>query len=65
MEGTLLDISKMNEHVMRIHKAYTQKAMDDGMIFLTALEQDQSSTICIIKERSLDDIKLYLHHDRF
>lgn len=56
MEGTLLDISKMNEHVMRIHKAYTQKAMDDGMIFLTTLEQDQSSTICIIKERNLDDI---------
>ena len=32
VEGILKDSDKINEDIMKKHMAYTQKAMDEGMI---------------------------------
>ena len=34
VEGMILDADRMNDAIMKDHMAYTQKAMDSGMIFL-------------------------------
>ena len=34
VEGIILDAGKMDDAIMKEHMAYTQKAMDSGMIFL-------------------------------
>ena len=37
VEGMILDADRMNDAIMKDHMAYTQKAMDSGMIFLLSL----------------------------
>ena len=38
VEGIILDAGKMDDAIMKEHMAYTQKAMDSGMIFLSGLK---------------------------
>lgn len=48
---------------MKQHMAYTQKAMDEGMIFLSGLKKDQSGGIFLIKSDTEERLKDYLDHE--
>ena len=37
VEGILKDSDKINEDIMKEHMAYTQKAMDEGIILVSGL----------------------------
>ena len=60
VEGTINDAAGMNDEVMKEHMAYTQKAMDAGMILMSALKEDMSGGIFIIRAESVDEVERYL-----
>lgn len=49
VEGIILDAGKMDDAIMKEHMAYTQKAMDSGMIFLSGLKTDMSGGVFLMK----------------
>ena len=47
VEGMLKDSSPINDDIMKKHMAYTQKAMDKGLILMSGLKDDMSGgNIC-------------------
>lgn len=65
VEGTILAAEKMTDEIMKEHMAYTQKAMDDGMILLSGLKADRSGGIFLMKAETLEAIELYLAEEPF
>lgn len=55
VEGILKDSDKINEDIMKKHMAYTQKAMDKGMILVSGLKSDMSGGIFVIKSESVEN----------
>lgn len=60
VEGTIKDSSKMNDAILKEHMAYTQKAMDEGLILMSTLKVDMSGGLFIIKSKSLETLEEYL-----
>lgn len=63
--GTLENLKNMNDSIMEEHKAYTQKAMDEGMILLSGLKTDQSGGMFIIKAESVEQLEAYVYNEPF
>ena len=58
VEGILKNSDKINEDIMKEHMAYTQKAMDKGMILVSGLKSDMSGGIFVIKSESVEKIRI-------
>ena len=54
VEGILKDSDKINEDIMKKHMAYTQKAMDEGIILVSGL-----------KSESVEKLESYLSNEPF
>ncbi len=65
IEGCLQNTAKMNDCIMQEHMSYTQKAMEEGIIFMSGLKSDMSGGIFIMKAESIDKIKHYLINEPF
>lgn len=65
VEGTINKQINMDENLMKTHKAYTQKAMDSGLILMSGLKADMSGGIFIMKSDSLKEIEKYLSDEPF
>ena len=65
VEGIILDAGKMDDAIMKEHMAYTQKAMDSGMIFLSGLKTDMSGGIFLMKAEKPGEIESYLAAEPF
>ncbi|WP_434307505.1 YciI family protein [Clostridium perfringens] len=65
VEGILKDSDKINEDIMKEHMAYTQKAMDKGMILVSGLKSDMSGGIFVIKSESVEKLESYLSKEPF
>lgn len=65
VEGILKSIDKMNDNIMKEHMAYTQKAMDSGLILMSGLKSDTSGGIFIIKSQSIEELNEYLNNEPF
>ncbi|WP_283704194.1 YciI family protein [Clostridium perfringens] len=65
VEGILKDSDKINEDIMKEHMAYTQKAMDEGMILVSGLKSDMSGGIFVIKSESVKKLESYLSKEPF
>ncbi|AMN35197.1 YciI family protein [Clostridium perfringens] len=65
VEGILKDSDKINEDIMKEHMAYTQKAMDEGMILVSGLKSDMSGGIFVIKAESVEKLEAYLSKEPF
>ena len=65
VEGILKDSDKINEDIMKEHMAYTQKAMDEGMILVSGLKSDMSGGIFVIKSESVEKLESYLSKEPF
>lgn len=63
VEGTIKDAQNMNEDILDKHKSYTQKAMEEGKIFLSGLKIDQSGGLFIMKEKSKEAVESYLANE--
>lgn len=63
VEGMLKNVDKLNDEIMKQHMAYTQKAMDEGMIFLSGLKKDQSGGVFLIKSDTEERLKEYLDYE--
>ena len=50
---------------MKEHMAYTQKAMDEGLILMSGLKDDMSGAVFIMKTDSFEKINTYLSNEPF
>ncbi|MDZ5016937.1 hypothetical protein GNF72_17285 [Clostridium perfringens] len=53
----------MDENLMNEHIAYSQKAIDAGVILVSGVKADMSGGISIMKAESLEAINAYLAAD--
>lgn len=65
IEGTLNNSDNINDNIMNEHMAYTQKAMDSGLILMSGLKSDMSGGLFIMKSESLKNINKYLNNEPF
>lgn len=63
VEGTILDAKKVTDALMKTHKAYTQKAMDSGLILMSGLKNDMSGGIFMLKSSSEQEVQSYLDNE--
>ena len=64
VEGTL-KTEQVEENTMNKHKAYSQKAMDAGVIVMSGLKSDMSGGLFIMKAESLEQVEEYLSAEPF
>lgn len=65
VEGNILNAKKMTDTLMETHKAYTQKAMDSGLILMSGLKSDMSGGIFMLKASSEQEVQAYLDNEPF
>ena len=65
VEGTLKKQEKVDESIMKEHMAYTQKAMDTGLILMSGLKADMSDGIFVMKSESIEKLEEYLSSEPF
>ena len=49
IEGILKNTEKMNDEIMKEHMAYTSKAMESGLILMSGLHEEYSTTHIFFK----------------
>lgn len=65
VEGTLINPDSINDDIMKEHMAYSQKAMDQGLIMMSGLKEDMSGGIFMMKGESMKEVEDYLHFEPF
>lgn len=65
VEGILKNQSPIDENIMKEHMAYTQKAMDAGLILMSGLKENMSGGIFVIKSDSIEKVENYLSNEPF
>lgn len=65
VEGTLKNPNKIDDNIMKEHMAYTQKAMDEGLILMSGLKSDMSGGLFIMKSESIETLKDYISNEPF
>lgn len=60
VEGVIKNAEGINDGIMKEHIAYTQKAMEEGMILMSALKEDMSGGIVIIRADMRERVERYL-----
>ena len=51
--------------IMKAHMAYTQMAMDKGLILMSGLKEDMSGGIFVMKDESIEKVQEYLSNEPF
>lgn len=65
IEGNLVEHPNINDELMKEHKAYTQKAMDAGMILFSGLKKAMDGAVFVMKAESYHQIEDYLAQEPF
>lgn len=65
VEGIIKNADLMTEDIMKEHMAYSQKAMDKGLILMSGLKEDMSGAVFIMKAESNEEIENYLGSEPF
>ncbi len=65
IEGNLVEHPNMSDELMKKHKAYTQKAMDAGMILFSGLKKSMDGAVFVMKAKSRQQIEDYLEQEPF
>ena len=65
VEGIIKNPNKIDENIMKKHKAYSQKAMDEGLILMSGLKQDMSGGLFVMKAESIEIVENYLSDEPF
>ncbi|MDZ7548519.1 MULTISPECIES: YciI family protein [Clostridium] len=60
IEGILKNSVPMDENLMNEHIAYSQKAIDAGVILVSGVKDDMSGGMLIMKAESLEKVEAYL-----
>ena len=60
IEGTITNADLMNDNIMKEHMAYSQKAMEQGLILTSGLKTDMSGGLFIMKAESIEKVEEYL-----
>lgn len=60
VEGILKKSPPIPENIMQDHINYSKKAMDNGLILMTATKSDMSGPFFIMKSKSFNEINDYL-----
>lgn len=65
VEGILKNQNPIDENTMKEHMAYTQRAMDEGLILMSGLKSNMSGGIFVIKAESIEKVEDYLSKEPF
>ena len=65
VEGMIQNAAGVDEALMKEHKAYTQKAMDDKLILIAGLKSDLSGGIFLMQCESEEKLKTFLSGEPF
>ena len=65
VEGVLTHPDLINDDIMKEHMAYSQKAMDEGLILMSGLKSDMNGGLFIMRAESIDKIIAYLDDEPF
>ena len=65
VEGILKNPNKIDDTIMKEHMDYTQKAMDKGLILISALKSDMSGGLFVMKSESIERLNEYLSNEPF
>lgn len=65
VEGILKNPNKIDENIMKEHMAYSQRAMDEGLILMSGLKSDMSGGLFVMKAESIETVKDYLSNEPF
>lgn len=65
VEGIIKNPEKVNDEIMKEHMAYTQRAMDSGLILVSGLKSDMSGGIFMMKSESAEILEDYLANEPF
>ncbi|SCK03216.1 Uncharacterised protein [uncultured Clostridium sp.] len=63
VEGTITNADLMNDNIMKEHMAYSQKAMDEGLILMSGLKEDMSGGLFVMKAESPKTLEIYLNNE--
>ena len=63
VQGKIKNQDKMNDSIMKEHMAYSQKAMDNGLILMSGLKSDISGGVFIMKAESIKKVEIYLSNE--
>lgn len=63
IEGTIKNEHLINDDIMKEHIAYTQKAMDKGLILMSGLKSNNSGGLSIMKSESTENLEEYLSNE--
>lgn len=65
IEGTLTNPNLMTDAIMKEHMAYSQQAMEQGLIFMSSLKSDMSGGLSLMQADSIEQIENYLANEPF
>ncbi|MGG7076607.1 YciI family protein [Clostridium sardiniense] len=60
VEGIIKNPDLINDDIMKEHMAYSQKAMDNGLILMSALKSNMSGGLFVMIADSIEKIADYL-----
>ncbi|GAA0070030.1 hypothetical protein UT300003_15530 [Clostridium sardiniense] len=60
VEGIIKNPDLINDDIMKEHMAYSQKAMDNGLILMSALKSNMSGGLFVMIADSIEKIDDYL-----
>ncbi|WP_092926361.1 YciI family protein [Romboutsia hominis] len=63
VEGKLKSQNPIDENIMKKHMAYSQKAMDEGLILMAGLKENMSGGLFVMKAESIEKIDEYLSNE--
>lgn len=63
IEGKITNADLINDDIMKIHMAYSQKAMDMGLILMAGLKSDMSGGIFMMQAEDIKSVEIYLENE--
>lgn len=63
IEGTITNPDRMNDDILKEHMAYSQKAMDKGLIVMSGLKSDMSGGLSMMRAESMEMIEDYFSNE--
>lgn len=60
VEGIIKNADLINDDIMKQHMAYSQKAMDEGLILMSGLKEDMSGGLFVMKAEDAKKVEDYL-----
>lgn len=63
IEGKIVNADLINDNIMKEHMAYSQKAMDAGLILMAGLKSDMSGGLFMMKAEDIKRVEEYLENE--